>query len=436
MPSGQRCGSRTAAWSDYGAGVTGAIPTQVEVLVIGAGPAGLSAATALAARVDGTVLVLDREPDAGGIPRHSDHTGYGVRDLKTFLKGPAYARRLVANAIAAGAVVRTSTMVTGWDSAMTVEVTSPAGRQCVQARAIVLATGARERPRAARLVPGDRPPGVYTTGQLQNLVHLHHANPGRHAVVVGAELVSWSAVLTLRHAGARTVLMTTEHPSPETYAAVRVPGRLALRVPIATRTAIARIIGRDRVRAVELEDLDTGARRQVECDTVVFTGDWIPDHELVRTAGLRLDPNTRGPLVDTAQRTSAAGVFAIGNLVHPVDTADIAALDGHAVGDQVVRYLRDGHRAPAGRSIQPGAGLTWITPGLVRPGDPAPPRNKLLAWPDTSRSVARVAATQGGRIIGQRTLAWGASPGRALHIPFALLRDADEAGGPITVSLD
>src|SRR5205823_2521647 len=139
----------------------------------------------------------DREASAGGIPRHSDHPGYGIRDLKRCLSGPAYARRLVTTARNAGAEIQTPKMVTGWVGERTVEATSPHGRQHIHAKTIILATGARERPRPARLIPGDRPAGIYTTGQLQNLVHLHHRTPGTRAVIVGAELVSWSAAMTL-----------------------------------------------------------------------------------------------------------------------------------------------------------------------------------------------------------------------------------------------
>ena len=114
-------------------------------------------------------------------------------------------------------------------------------------------------------------------------------------------------MLTLRDAGAQTVLMTTEYRSPESYAAFNLGGQLALRVPVATRTRVARITGRPRVEAVEIENLDGGARRTIGCDAVVFTGDWIPDHELSRLAGFELDPGTRGPLVDTALRTSRPG---------------------------------------------------------------------------------------------------------------------------------
>ncbi len=406
-----------------------------DVLIIGGGPAGLTAATALARTIRGEVLVVDREQNAGGIPRHSDHPGYGIRDLKRFMSGPAYARRLVDTATAAGATIRTEAMVTGWTADGAAAVTTPQGLLHIQPRATVLATGARERPRSARRIPGDRPHGVYTTGQLQNLVHLHHSAPGARAVVVGAELVSWSAVVTLREAGARTVLMTTEQPSPESYAAFNVAGKVALRVPVATRTRVVRVIGTGRLHAVEIEDIDTGQRRTVDCDTVVFTGDWIPDHELARLAGIDLDPHTLGPSVDAALRTSRDAIFAAGNVIHPVDTADIAALDGRHVAAQVTAYLAGVRRQERTVRILADAPFTWIAPNLLRAGDPAPARHRLLLWTEHLVRRPHVSIRQDGREVAHRRLPWPASPGRVFRIPSRLLNDVDLTRGDVTVAL-
>jgi len=407
--------------------------THADVVVVGAGPAGLTAARELAR--DRRVLVLDRETQAGGIPRHSDHLGYGMRDLRRVTSGPAYARRLVEAALDAGAEVRTEATVTGWAGERALDVTSPTGRTTVTAGSVLLATGARERPRSARLVPGDRPRGVLTTGMLQNLVHLQHRSPGGRAVVVGSELVSWSAVLTLREAGTRTVLMTTEHERGETWSAWRAAARLAVRVPVATRTQLLRVIGRDVVEGIEVRNLRTGQTRVVPCDVVVFTGDWIPDHELVRLAGLDLDPATKGPRVDAALRTSRAGVFAAGNLVHPVDTADVAALDGRHVADHVRRWLDTGVTPDAGPRLVAGEPFRWVAPSLLSPGAGAPPRRRLLLWADEVRTVPRVVARQDGREVGRRSLPWTAAPGRVFRVPWSLLDSVDPGGGDIRIEL-
>jgi thioredoxin reductase len=368
---------------------------HVAVAIIGGGPAGLTAAAELAPRTGGEVRVIEREADTGGIPRHSDHPGYGIRDLRRFISGPAYARRLTVMARDAGAVLQTSAMVTGWAGDRTLEITSPVGRRQLRADTVVLATGARERPR-----------------------------PARHAVIIGAELVSWSAVLTLREAGCQTVLMTTTYPAGESYAAFRAAGRLVLHVPVAVRTRVTRINGKNRVESVEIENLESGARRTVRCDTVITTGDWIPDNELAHGAGLDIDPATRGPRVDSALRTSTPGVFAVGNLLHPVDTADIAALDGRHVAAQVRRWLRTRQTPGPGVTLTADPPLRWIAPQILRPGDPAPARRRLLAWPDAYVPVPYVQVIQDGKVLASRRLPWPAAPGRVFRIPSSLLTRA------------
>nr|WP_240929709.1 FAD-dependent oxidoreductase [Streptomyces coryli] len=301
-----------------------------DVVIVGAGPAGLTAAARLAVRLDGGVLVLDREPEPGGVPRHCRNRGFGLRDLRRPLTGQGYAHALAQRAAAAGAVVLTDATVTGWSDARTLDVTTPEGRLRVSADAVVLATGARERPRHARLIPGDRPAsGIYTTGQL--LTGLADFT-GHRAVILGTEPLSWSTVTTLRRVGCRTALLTTERPTPGSYAQ-----RLRHGATVATRTRISRIDGRNgSLAAVEIEHLVTGQRRTIPCDTLVLTGDWTPDHELARAAHLDLDPVTRAPLVDPTLRTSRPSVYAAGALIHPGGTAANAAATGRRVADQVL----------------------------------------------------------------------------------------------------
>lgn len=300
-----------------------------EVVIIGSGPSGLSAAVELCKRGVGKVVVLEREQQAGGVPRHTAHFGYGMRDLRRLTTGPRYAATLVRAAEHEGVDLRTGVTVTSLDSLGELLGHTP--------DAVVLATGVRERPRSARLVPGDRPAGVYTTGSLQQFVHLHHQKVGTRAVVVGAEHVSFSAVLTLAHAGCQVVALTTPFDRHQTYPALAFATASRRRIPVRTGVEVAEIIGRTRVEAVALTD---GTR--LECDTVVFTGGWIPENELARTAGLDLLPGAKGPVVDAALHTSRPGVFAVGNLVHPAETADVCALDGRHVASAVLDWLTIG----------------------------------------------------------------------------------------------
>lgn len=411
------------------------LPVEVvRVAIVGGGPAGLTAAAALAPAIDGDLLVLERESETGGIPRHSDHLGYGMRDLRRFLSGPSYARRLTATARRSGARLETEVQVTGWDGPRRMVVTSPHGRRIVEADAIVLATGARERPRPARRIPGGRPDGVFTTGQLQNLVHLHRAKVGEQAVIVGGELVSWSAVMTLREAGCATAAMVTGYPHSESYAAFRIAGRLALRVPVVASSRIVRINGAHRVESVVVEDVVTRDRRTIACDTVIMTGDWIPDNEIARLASVDLDRGTLGPSVDAGLRTSTSGVFAIGNLVHPVDTADSAALDGRHVANAVLDHLDGRATTPCSVPIVAGRPFRWVSPQRVQPGE-ATPRGDLLMWSDEFHRFPVVRARQDGRVVGEHRTPWPAAPGRAFRVSASIVAAADPAGGPIMVEL-
>jgi hypothetical protein len=276
---------------------------------------------------------------------------------------------------------------------------------------------------------------VYTTGELQNLVHLHRAPVGRRAVVLGAEPVGWSAVLTLREAGCRTVALTTLHEHSESPLPFRLAGRFALRVPVLSRTRVVRIDGHDRVASVLVEHLDTGARTLLPCDTVVTTGDWVPDHELVRLAGLDLDRSTLGPVVETSLRTSAPGVFAVGNLVHPVDTADAAALDGRHVVAGVRARLAGREPAPPTVRLVAGAPFRWVTPQLVTPGV-APSRGDLLLWSDAYRRLPVVRAVQDGRVVGRVRTLWPAAPGRIFRVTADVVASASPRGGPVVLDLD
>jgi len=312
--------------------------TEVDVLIIGGGPAGLSAAIELKKSGVKSVRVIERERSAGGVPRHSFHPGYGLRDFKQFLSGPKYAQKYVAAAIAAGVQISTSSTATKWASDYEIEVTSPTGLETITARAIILATGARERARAARAVPGKRPAGIYTTGSLQQSTYLEDLDIGTRAVVVGAEHVSFSAVMTLKHAGVKTVAMLTDKKKHETVGIVRWALGLWYRFRLITECEIIDIQGDKRVSGLRIRR--GGKEILIACDTIVFTGNWIPDNELARRGGFGIDSHFKSPIVDASSQMQRNNIYAIGNLVLPIKAADKCALDARAVAKMVAAKLR------------------------------------------------------------------------------------------------
>ena len=402
------------------------------VIVVGGGPAGLACALELRRRgVD--VLVLERERKAGGIPRHCEHQGFGLRDLHRLYSGPRYAQRYLELAREAGAEVLEEAMVTGWTQDRGLELTSPAGRETLRGQAIVLATGCRERARAARLVPGSRPEGVLTTGLLQQLGQ-RGLPVGRRALVVGAEHVSFSAVLTLRHAGTAVVGMTTELERHQSLSLVRAGAALRYRVPLWTRTAVAAIHGSARVEEVELTGLDSGTSLRVACDTIVFTGDWIPDHELAAALGLELDPRTRGPRVDGAQRTARAGVFAAGNLLHGAEPADVAALSGRHAAGSVASWLDAGSWPERVVPVVCGEPLDWVVPNAVSETRDVPSRGRFLLRSTAFLSRPRLELRQGERFLWSGRLR-RLIPGRSALLPAGWVQRVDLDGEPVRLTV-
>ena len=403
------------------------------VAVVGGGPGGLAAAIALRRRGLRDVVVIEREAEPGGIPRHAHHQGFGLRDLRRVVSGPAYARRYAELARAAGVELLAETMVTGWDEGGALELTGPGGRSTLSPAAVVLATGCRERPRSARLVPGSRPAGVMTTGMLQQLVYLRGLPAGRRALVVGAEHVSFSAIATLAHGGARTLALTTELAGHQSLGVFRLGARLRYRVPVRTRTRVSAIRGRERVEGVELTDLDSGRARSVACDTIVFSADWIPDHELAVQAGVELDPITRGPAVDTALRTSRAGVFAVGNLLHGAEQADVAALSGRHAAAGVAVFLADGAWPAERVPIRCEPPLGWIAPNaLAAPAGP-PARGHFALRASEHLRRPQIHVTQDGRTLWRGSLP-RVMPGRSARFSHEWSAQVDPGGGPVSLT--
>ena len=385
-----------------------ALQRKADVLIVGAGPAGLAAALELKRLGVKDIMIAEREAEAGGIPRMCGHTGFGLRDLHRVMTGPSYARSYRETAEAAGIKIATNTTITGWEDKNQVLFTSPDGIGNVEAKSILLATGVRERPRSARLIPGHRPQGVFTTGSLQRFVYEQGLPVGKKAVIVGAEVVSLSVVTTLLRAGVKVVNMVTELPQHQLYLPVFLPAKIfyadiMARAPILINKRVTDILGRSRVEGIEVTSLESGKTEIIECDTVVFTGDWIPENELARRGAVETLKPSLGPQVDAAFRTSHVGVFAAGNLLRGVETADRAALEGQRAARSMVRYLENANWPASRLGVECEAPISWICPNVLSPDVRV---DGFRFWSKEFRKNATLQLKQGERVLYEKRIAW------------------------------
>ena len=401
-----------------------------EVVVVGAGPAGLGAATELRRRGAGRVTVLERQPLAGGIPRHCGHSPYGMREFGRVMLGPAYARRLVETALAEGVDVLTGQNVISIGEGPTVTVaSSDEGTRLLRPDAVILATGARETTRAAALVAGGRMSGIMNTAALQDMIHLKGRVPFRRPILLGSELVTNSAILTCRFHGIRPVALVEEAERPLLRAPMSWFPRLSgLRTYLGA--AVLDVEGERQVEAVTIETRGGEAIR-LACDGLLLTGRFVPEGGAAQASGIALDPGTRGPAVDTAGRTSMGGVHAAGNVLRGVETAGWSWQEGV----RVARAMMAGGRAEDGPALRLEAG-----PGIAR----IVPQRLGAAMAEEAfgdvqvrlrdRICGRLVARQGKREIWSRRLRSG--PERRVLIPVAALRGAADAHGPVRITAE
>lgn len=310
-----------------------------DVAVVGGGPAGLGAATQLRRLGVDHVMVLEREAMAGGVPRHCGHPPFGWREFRRILTGPDYALRLVTLAESEGVDIRAQISVTGLQQGPALRVSTRDGLCDVKAKRVLLATGVRETPRAPRMVSGTRPMGVLTTGALQSMVYLKSRTPFMHPVIVGTELVSFSALLTCRHAGVRPVAMVEKRSRPTAWrAAAWFPKIQGVRTLM--NTNVISIEGKDRVSGVRLQD-KTGRYEHVSCDGVVFTGQFVSESTLALLGQLEVNPVFGIPVVDQFGRCSDPNFFAAGNMLHPADSSGRCWREGVETANSIIRSLDD-----------------------------------------------------------------------------------------------
>ena len=308
---------------------------SVDLAIIGGGPAGLSAAREATRLGIRRVVVLEREAEAGGAVRHCGHLGFGMMDFYRLWTGPNYARHL--RAATSDIDIRTSHSVLALEPDGQLSVSTPGGMRRFSAQRVLLATGIREKPRAARLVSGARPFGVLTTGALQRIVYLQNRMPCRNPVVIGTELVSFSTLLTLRDGNVRLAAILTENLKSESPFGVATAARLFFGIPVKTGVKILSIEGHGIVEGIKIEW--KGRQETIPCDSVIFSGQWVPEASLMHAHPVGIDSITLGPLVDDNFRTGDPTLFAAGNVRFSVRSAGACALEGRKAARRIASDL-------------------------------------------------------------------------------------------------
>jgi len=346
-----------------------------DLIVIGGGPAGLAAACAAWEKGLRHILIVERDRELGGILNQCIHNGFGLHYFKEELTGPEYAGRFIRMLKDTGVEVRLDTMVLEVTPDREVHmVGKDTGYRVEQARAVILAMGCRERTRGAIAIPGARPAGVYTAGAAQRYVNMEGWLPGRRVVILGSGDIGLIMARRMTLEGAKVLACVEVMPYSGGLNRNIVQCLHDYDIPLYLSHTVTDIRGKDRVEQVVVSQVDDkrnpipGTEMVFDCDTLLLSVGLIPENELTRQAGVRIDPHTNGAVVYENMETSLPGVFACGNVCHVHDLVDFVTAESQRAGEAAARYVLEG-KEPSGTAmeLQTGDGVSYTVPQHIRP---------------------------------------------------------------------
>lgn len=359
-----------------------------DLIIVGAGPAGLAAAIEAKNKGINDVLVLERESNAGGILKQCIHDGFGLIRFKEALTGPEYAKQFIDEAKSLNIEIITNVMVQNISRDKVVTTISSSGIKTYKATAIILAMGCRERTRGAICIPGTRPAGVFTAGVAQNLVNIKNIMVGKRVVILGSGDIGLIMARRLTLEGAKVLAVVEKLPYSSGLQRNITQCLDDFGIPLLLSHTVTNIEGRERVKSVTIAKVDDrgnairGTTQIFECDTLILSVGLIPENELSLDAGVHIDNITSGAAVDENLQTSVPGIFACGNVLQVHDLVDYVSAEGELAARSAVKYISEckessylqandtkeqNNTEKSNISVKAGNGIRYVLPQKISP---------------------------------------------------------------------